>query len=386
MQTHVSHTFVFNQGGDARRIQVSGWSGAELEHTWAEGKHSVVSIPEIEAPHGFFIEIDWQPFASFPYRPDQGVSITVNDQKIGLYRLAEREVSAFYCPPMPGLDKGAVIGFEHPDACKVADYVDTTDPRELAIAFRRLRILPLAEPFPGRLRNTSALQASLRDGLISIPDAHGPKTVEPASLLGRFEMLAGNCDLGLAMRDLGVERLSLLRFAAATSEVAIRGLESDFQGLGENLSAEIANNLIKEWMVRDSFGLRFHTDQSSTVMSEAEILRRQRIHIQFLRRKFLEDFESGEKIFVYADHLRPRTYESALALFLSLNRHGPRRMLWVCPNFGEVTPGRVDEIVPGFARGSFNPLDGPLLAGHIAMTGWVNVLLNAAVVLDKYMQ
>jgi hypothetical protein len=383
VKTHVSHSFDFGSGGNAVQIQLSGWSVTERLHTWCVGKRSTLAIENVVAPHGFFLEIDWNPFVAYPYRPDQGVSITVLDHRISPYRLTERETAAFYCPPPAATDKKILITFEHLDTAKIADFVETTDPREVAIAFRQVRILPLDEPPPMRLSNMSAAKVTTAGGQITIPGPQGATSMELRGLLTQFEMLAGNCDLGLSMRALGFEQLSLLRFAGATTESAIRGLENDFEGIGEQLTTEIADNPIKEWMVRDGFGLRFHTHQSSEAMTEAEILKRQRLHVQFLRRKFLEDLQLAEKIFVYADHLRPRTFESALALFLALNRRGKHRMLWVCPNLEEVAPGRVDELVPGLARGSLDTFAGPLEAGHITVSGWVNVLFNAAVVLNR---
>jgi hypothetical protein len=383
VKTHVSHSFDFGAGGNAAQLQLSGWSVTERYHTWCTGKRSTLVIENVVAPHGFFLEIDWQPFVSYPYRPDQGVSITVLDHRISPYRLTEREIAAFYCPPPAATDKKILITFEHLDTAKIADYIETIDPREVAIAFRRVRILPLDEPPATRLKNMSAAKVTTEGGQVTIPGPQGATRMELRQLLTQFEMLAGNCDLGLSMRALGFEQLSLLRFAGATTEIAIRGLENDFEGIAEQLTPEVADNPIKEWLVRDGFGLRFHTHQSSETMTEAEILKRQRLHIQFLRRKFLEDVQLAEKIFVYADHLRPRTFESALALFLALNRRGKHRMLWVCPNLGEMAPGRVDELVPGLARGSLDPFDGPLEAGHITVSGWVNVLFNAAVVLNR---
>jgi hypothetical protein len=383
MQTHVSHSFSFVAGGNAAQIQVSGWSVTESAHTWSVGKRSAVAIDNVVAPHGFFLEIDWQPFVVQPYRPDQAVVITANDHQISPYRLTMRETAAFYCPPPAATDKKVLITFEHPDAARIADYVETSDPREVAIAFRRLRIIPLDEPPPARLKNSSASKVVASEGDVVVPASEGSTRMALGQLLSQFEMLAGNCDLGLSVRVLGFEQLSLLRFAGATTEIAIRGLETDFEGIGEQLSTEIADNPMKEWLVRDGFGLRFHTHQSSNAMTEEEILKRQRLHIGFLRRKFLEDVQLAEKIFVYADHLRPRTLESALALFLALNRRGRHRMLWVCPNLGEMAPGRVDELLPGLARGSLDQFDGPLEAGHITVSGWLNVLFNASMVLNR---
>jgi hypothetical protein len=382
VETHISHSFDFALGGNAAGIQVSGWSVAESQHTWSVGRGCVVAIDNIVAPHGFFLEVDWHPFISYPHRPDQAVAITVLGRQLDPYRLMEREVAAFFCPAPRRTDKKLLIAFETPNSARISDYLETNDPREVAVAFRRLRILPLKAPYPSRCKNTASNRLKLEAGQVLAPQVAGFATVDLPQLLSQFEMLAGNCDLGLAMRSLGHEQLSLLRFGGATVGGAIAGLENDFANLGEQISAEIANNPIKEWMVRDASGLRFHTHQSSDAISEAEILRRQRLHLGFLRRKFLEDVELGEKIFVFAAHTRPRTYESTLALFLALTRRGRNRMLWVCPNFGEMEAGRVDEIVPGLARGSLGIFDGPLVAGHIATLGWLNVLFNAASVLD----
>lgn len=383
MQTQISHSFSFAAGGNAEQIQVSGWSVAEPNHTWCVGHRSVVAIEDVVAPNGFFLELDWQPFVDYPYVPDQAVTISVLNHRISPYRVNQRETVAFFCPaPLP-TDRRLLITFEHPDAARIAEHMVTTDPRQVAIAFRRLRILPLAAAAPVRLKNNAAMRVKLEGERLVSRSAEGESRMELRQLLSQFEMLAGNCDLGLSMRTLGFEQLSLLRFGGATAEVAIRGLENDFEGIGEQLSTEIADNPIKEWMVRDAFGLRFHTHQSSAMMPEPEILKRQRLHIGFLRRKFLEDVQLGEKIFVFADHIRPRSFESALALFLALNRRGRNRMLWVCPNVGEMAAGRVDELVPGLARGSLDVFKGPLEAGHIAVHGWLDVLYNAATVLNR---
>jgi hypothetical protein len=254
VQTHGSHSFDFGAGGNAAQIQVSGWSATKPQHTWSVGKSSVLAIDNVVAPHGFFLEIDWQPFVAYPYRPDQAVSITVLDHRISPYRLTEREIAAFYCPPPATTDKKILITFEHLDTAKIAEYFETSDPRQVAIAFRRITILPLDEPPPTRLRNTSAAMVEIEGGKITIPGPQGVARMESRQLLTQFEVLAGNCDLGLAMRAIGFEQLSLLRFAGATTEGAIRGLEIDFQRIGDQLSAEIANNPIKEWMFATVLG------------------------------------------------------------------------------------------------------------------------------------
>jgi hypothetical protein len=194
-------------------------------------------------------------------------------------------------------------------------------------------------------------------------------------LLSKFEAVAGNCDMGLALRDVGYESLSLLRFAGATASVAIRGIETQFAGIGERLRGQIADNPIAEWMIIDEFGLRYHSHQSSREVSETDVIFAQRRHLTILQRKFAEDVADGEKIFVYSDHYTVRPVETAMALFLALNRHRPNRMLWVCPDDKEEF-GRVVELLPGFFRASLNIFAPPIIAGHITVGGWLTVLCN----------
>src|SRR5271166_5199942 len=210
MQTRVSHSFDFCVGGNAVPIQISGWSVTETHHTWAVGKRSVLAIDNVVAPHGFFLEVDWHPFLAHPYRPDQVVLITAHGHHLRPYRLTQRETAAFYCPPPLSTDKKVLVTFEHPDTARIAEYVETDDPREVSVAFRRLRILPLTAPPPTRLMNSSTLKAKATGEKVTIQTAQGPADMGLGQLLTQFEMLAGNCDLGLAMRALGFEQLSLL--------------------------------------------------------------------------------------------------------------------------------------------------------------------------------
>jgi hypothetical protein len=246
----------------------------------------------------------------------------------------------------------------------------------LALCVRTLRILRLDEPIPDGPARASGdvLRAADAAGLRGAAERLTGVSLD--QVLAGFEVVAGDCDMALALRELGFESLSLLRFAGATAEVAIRGIETGFDGIGERLSARVADNPIAEWMVSDGFGLRYHTHQSSRTMTEHDVIAMQRRHVAVLRRKFLEDLAEGEKIFVYADHHAVRPVETALALFVALNRQRPVRMLWVCPDDRQ-QPGRVDEILPGLARAALDPFAPPLAAGHITVGGWLSVLCNA---------
>jgi hypothetical protein len=375
MRSTVEQTIAFGSDGNAESVLVSGWSAQEPHHIWAVGPRSVICLPAPRAPYGYFIEIEWSPYTAPPRLRHQTVAITVNGRQVATHPVAQRETAAFLCPAPQDHERRIVVVFDHPGAERPS-LVGHRDTRELALSFYRIRVLAIAAPWIDRRGPAVAhrLTAKDHDGLRD--EAEALAGMPLPALFSKFEVIAGNCDMGLALRQLGYESLSLLRFAGATGAVAMRGIETDFDGVGEALSAQVADNPIAEWMIVDEFGLRYHTDQSSHAMDEATVLSRQRRHVTLLRRKLLEDLAEGEKIFVYADHQVVRPLETALPLFLALNRVRPTRMLWVCPD-DRFEPGRVDEVVPGLARASLDPFGEPLAGGRIAVGGWVNVLCNA---------
>jgi len=197
-----------------------------------------------------------------------------------------------------------------------------------------------------------------------------------------FEVIGGNCDMGLALRSLGYESLSFLRFGGASAAAAIQGLETEFAGLGEDLSLEIADNPFLEWMVSDKIGLRFHSGLSSNTVTEEEVRKRFPLFIRRLRDKFLEDLRDGTKIFVFSDHKDvsvTRTIEYIMPLYLAFRRKTKSPLLWVCPALNDPSQrGSVREILPGLYMGHLDLVAPPvLIGGGISVAGWVNVICNA---------
>ena len=192
------------------------------------------------------------------------------------------------------------------------------------------------------------------------------------SLLTDFEMLSGNCDMGLFQRALGVEPLGLLRFAGAEQGVAIKGLDTRFADIGQHLLATVSAE--NEWMISDRFGLQFHSGHFADAIDECGVIAAERKKIGFLKRKFLEDIEEGQKIFVFADRFG-LPVEGAMALHLALCRHGNHRLLWV--RHGRPWHrGMVEEVLPGLLLGHFEPNAPPMIA-HISGLSWLSVMVNA---------
>ena len=383
MKTTIDTVITFGRGGNSSNFQTFGWYESEDRHTCSAGPRSSLCLNAPTAPFGYFLEIDWQPILNPPFLCSQTVTIEVNGNNLPPYQVTRAGMVAFRCPPPKPSETKLQITFHHPVTVKPSDLGRSHDNRELSLFFRRLRLLPLAEPWRPAPANTSGITIKALELPAMIAAAESATQMSLSKLLTSFEMLAGNCDMGLALRALNYENLSLLRFAGANPAVADKGLETGFAGLGDQIDATIADNPIKEWMVSDASGLRFHTGQSSAIVSKDEVLKKFKPYAKMLTRKLMQDLDIGEKVFIYSDHKNynsPRTIESALPIFLSLRRRSKSNMLWVCPSGSETpTNGSVSEILPGLACAALDILAPPLLiGGGITVSGWLTILCNAA--------
>ena len=382
MRNSIAATVTFGVDGNAFMHQGAGWSPSEDGHTWATGARSQLCLDAPYAPHGFVLEVSWSPLLDPPFTPGQNVSIEVNGRAVARTCVARGGVAGFMCPQPHPSESKLFVEFIHPDCICPADRFGGDDRRLLALAFHRLRVVVLEEPW----RRVDGKASDLALGGADFTEVAG----QAAAAVGRpvhelfraFEMLSGNCDLGLAMRNMGHESLSLLRFGGALPEAALRGLDDEFADVGTVASVLTADDRMREWLIRDAMGLLFHTGKSSLEMDEGAVVRAYAPHVRRLAQKFMEDVEAGEKVFVLADQ---RSFgattglEFALPLHLALARRGGRRMLWVCPAGGYDPPrGSVREVLPGLALARLDVLAPPVTpGGSVSVSGWASVLVNA---------
>lgn len=380
--TKIEQTFTFGTNGNSRANRLHGWSADEAGFAWTVGAQSAFVTRYPDAPLGFFLEFQWHPFSYPPRLLGQPVTVTVNDRRVRSFELRHRGFAAIYCPPPQPLEHSLCIKLDHPEAARPRDVSGHHDTRELAICVRRIRVLVITSEQAQPPSRRSGVRLSALDVPGLAPEVETATGMPISDFLSGFEMLAGNCDMGLVQREFGVEPLSLLRFAGATSEVAIRGLDTGFDGIGESIVPEVSRDPNREWMVVDRYGLRYHSGQPSDLVSAQEIVDRERKKIGFLKRKFLQDLAEGRKVFVYVDQHGLALHE-VLPLFLALNRHGPRRMLWLSEAGRFSQPGAVEEILPGLFFGTLGIFDPPLVSGHISVGGWMTALCNTRLLIGK---
>lgn len=382
MKSSVETVIDFSRGGGGDSAILGGWSTPEDSGRWSDGPEATLLLSRPAARFGIILELALFPALVPPLRSTQVVRIRCNTHNLGTLTVDRAGIYAIFVPPSVLDEERLLMRFSYPNTVRPADVSNSFDKRELAIKLQQIRIRVLREPW--RVELGPRFDAKIT--------AYQPKPIieQATAMLGSplsealrdFDALAGNCDMGLALRNLEYESLSFLRFGGATPAVAIRGLENGFAGLGEDLRLEIADNPLSEWMVSDAVGLRFHSGLSSKEVTEAELRKRFPRYIQRLRDRFLEDLQEGQKIFVFSDHKdlnSTRTLEYILPLYLAFREKTGSPLLWVCPSANNPAQrGSVRQIMPGLYLGELDLVAPPvLIGGGISVAGWVNVLCNA---------
>jgi hypothetical protein len=272
------------------------------------------------------------------------------------------------------------LAFDLPGATRVSEVLGAGDSRELALAFSRVRIMPLLEHCQSPNREPVSIAVAGTTAAEAVGTAEQETGVKLHDLLTRFEIICGDCAFGLTQRALGSDPLSLLRFAGATPRVTIHGLETEFRELGETLSTVPAGDGTDEWMVADSAGLHYHSGKSLSIGRD-DVIRGEQKKIAFLREKLLRDLTEARKVFLFADCFR-QPPEAAMSIFLALRRVSGACLLWLRETpFGE-QPGSAKEIAPGLVMGFVDFHGNPTVDG-MPVGGWIAVLASAHVLIEQ---
>jgi hypothetical protein len=385
-------TISFASAGNSLAFLGGGWARSEDEFTWGIGAESHLVLSRLEAADEYVLTLDVVPFIHAPELPSQRLIVSINDTVVGSTELSRPTLLGYRIPAdLARRSDKVVITLQHPDAARPKDFSDIADDRSLAFALFEAKLY--------RITNANqTLRARLPTGLMlgSTHErsfgarGHVDLTEWATSRTGlaipqialKFESLGENCEFGLFQRRCDAEPLGLLRFSSTFMRNLIRGIDSGFEGLGE--IEDIDPRLEgpppkKEYMIHERrFGLVYHTfvyegQRSVWLMREQESAR-----LKFLRRKFMEDLESTDKIFIYKLGAGV-SEEEILPLHMALNRYGEAMLLWVVPAERDRPAGTVEVVMPGLLKGyidRFAPEDN---AHDLSFDGWLRVCANACV-------
>ncbi len=379
-------TISFATSGNSLGFLGGGWARSEDRFAWGVGAESHLMFPAMDPVDDYVLTLDVIPFVHPPELSTQRLIVSVNDVVVGSAKLSRPTLLAYRIPG--GLARRSdrmVVTLQHPDAARPADFPGSMDTRHLAVAVLEAKIYRVTD------RNRTAA-TRLPAGLIlggpnkcgddegaAWATAHTGLTLPQLAL--QFESLGENCEFGLFQRCCDAEPLGLLRFSSTFMRNLIRGIDNGFDGLGtpETIEPRLEGESRKEYMIHESiFGLVYHTfvyeDQRSVwLMREQESAR-----LKFLRRKFMEELQAAEKIFVYK-FSAGTTLEEVLPLHMALNRHAEVTLLWVVLAERDRPAGTVEVIVPGLLKGYIDRFAPDDNAHDLSYNGWLRVCANACV-------
>lgn len=175
--------------------------------------------------------------------------------------------------------------------------------------------------------------------------------LDDKALMARFGSLGVDCEFGFAQRHVGIEPLGLFRFAGTHGLWnMLRHLDEDFAEL-TTPGAFTASINGDEWFLGTATGTYvFHTWQHPNSISYHDIVRQTEQKVTYLARSLIEDFEDGEKIWIYKS-LDDIDVHEVLSLHRSINRHGPNKLVWVSPATSANPHGSLEWVTPLMLRG-----------------------------------
>ena len=345
----------FGAAGNAGEYRLTGWAGAEPNHTWTIGPESRLGLPAPSGPGPYRMVIELGPFVSPPTLTVQRLQVLVNGCAVGDFFI--REVGPIECRiPWQAVESATVlaIAFRHPDAARPREICGIPDDRPIALAFERLAVYRAAAD-----RATTA-----------------PVPVD--RLMLRFESLGENCEFGLAQRRCSTDPLGLLRFASAPLPALLAALRARFDGIGDRDRIEVrVSENGREYLVFDRrYGFLYHPWVLVGEGSAEAIRRREARQLPLLRRKLIQDLEEGRKIFVYHG-MAPLSEAQARELSAAMRTYGPTTLLWVELCDREHPAGTVETAGEGLLKGYIDRFAPGENAHDLSLAGWIALCRKA---------
>ena len=264
----------FRKSGNAKGHCNFGWSEPEDAETWMVGTSGTLVVPRPAAAVPHLLVLHLRPHVQHGRLPLQRLRVLVNGIFVAAFTLTDATtVRACEIPAAALRATPLMICFQTPDATRPSDISDSSDRRQLSVAFSALRLYP--------------------DQLHADPTGPGgsapltwaaPARPALAELMMQFESLGENCEFGLAQRRCAAEPLGLLRFASAPLPKLLEALLDGFSGMGApgTIAAEISANG-KEFMVQDNrYGLLYHAWVDAGAMTADEVVGREARRVPFL--------------------------------------------------------------------------------------------------------
>jgi hypothetical protein len=382
-------TINFGASGNSLSYLGGGWARAEESFTWAIGPESHLLLPLGQEAREFVLIMHVIPFVHPPALSVQRLVVSIDETTVGTATLSRPAVLAWRIPV--GLirrSERTLITLSHPDVARPRDIAAGADDRELAFSVSEVKIYHLPPAMAGSYPVPPGLSlgGTINPGFAIHPHIDLKEWVTRSTgltvpeLAAGFESIGDNCEFGLVQRRCDTEPLGLLRFSGSFSNEVVRGIEREFEGIGE--VADITPRLEgpvgkREFMIHErKYGLVYHTFVYEGERAQELMLQQEATRLKFLRRKFVDELDAGEKIFVFKRGT-PVPESEILPLFMALNRRQANTLLWVVPEEPGRPSGTVEVLMNGLLKGyidRFAPQDN---AHDFSFEAWVRLCVHA---------
>ena len=365
----------FSMGGNGERYVLEGWAEPETGHRWTMGQESRVVLPVRAPGPGCILVITATPCLNFPVLTAQSVMLALNGRLLETVQIEGLLTMSFAFPHALEKERDIVLSISHLSAGKPRSPAQVRQGQPLGLMMHTLRVFQLSA-IEQAVPPMTALPG-LRPGPSLRREVERRTGLPLRTLAENFESMGQGCQFGLVQRHCGAEPLGLLRFVETVTSRLVDGLLAGFAGVenADRLDLTPTADAQPRWAWRQQdYGLTYDTRLVAASSDAARVAPRQAQRLGFLRRKFVEDLASAEKIFVLTrgDCL---TRSEAFAVSCALRVHGPVTLLWTV--FGnEAEAGRVDLLARGFLRGQLGKVD---RHGYGSLDAWLCVMSNAFV-------
>jgi hypothetical protein len=155
----------------------------------------------MNAPFGFWIEINLAPFVHHPAILAQRITLRLGRTTVTA-QISNAATLAWYFPAQEA--GGGILAMVLPDHARPSDIGAGGDTRDLAVQVRSLRVL-VASSAPASCNKDAPPRGPATPAEVELSSA-----MPITSFLTSFEPLIGNCEFGFLQRRCGAEPLALL--------------------------------------------------------------------------------------------------------------------------------------------------------------------------------
>jgi hypothetical protein len=200
---------------------------------------------------------------------------------------------------------------------------------------------------------------------------------KPDRLAECFESLGEGCELGNVQNYCGIDPQTLFRFSALGSG----GLKPLFGAPAGILSGlddirVFPHRVLQEWWIGyPALGFYYHSGKKFQDMEAPEVRRLEVARLAVLVPRFLEELQSGNKIFVRFEP--KRSIDDIKAVFRALHRHNGHTLLWIDSTESPSQAGEVQILERGLARGFVLDRATDAAPEPAALSTWLTLLAHA---------